>query len=215
MSNNKDHNNQNSKFQRSLKSFSRRQNLREVRESILIITEGKKTEPTYFLGLRAMLKLLNVKIEILPGAAMDKTIVERAIQLKGNYDEVWAVFDRETPVTNKNYFEAIELALHNNIKLAVSDPCFEYWLLLHFKSTDGSFANCDNVIRELRRTFPDYEKNTALPDEFLKKAKAIADLAKDLHQRQLSASMQPDKEKFNCPPSTTVYELVYKLYSFK
>ena len=53
-----------------------------------------------------------------------------------------------------------------NIEIILSDPCFEYWLLLHFELTDRPFvavgkgrAACDEVIAALRRHRPEYRKN--------------------------------------------------------
>lgn len=52
------------------------------------------------------------------------------------------------------------------VEIILSDPCFEYWLLLHFELTDRPFvavgkgrAACDEVIGALRRHRPEYSKN--------------------------------------------------------
>ena len=52
------------------------------------------------------------------------------------------------------------------VEVILSDPCFEYWLLLHFELTDRPFvavgkgrAACDAVIAALRRHCPEYSKN--------------------------------------------------------
>ena len=51
------------------------------------------------------------------------------------------------------------------VRLVLSMPCFEYWLLLHFEYTTRAFLGtpgrsaCSRVISELKRHLPDYEKN--------------------------------------------------------
>ncbi|MGU9957109.1 MAG: RloB domain-containing protein [Arenicellales bacterium WSBS_2016_MAG_OTU3] len=48
---------------------------------------------------------------------------------------------------------------------AVSVPCFEYWLLLHFKYTTKPYAATGNssvgdaVLKELKEVMPKYKKN--------------------------------------------------------
>ena len=48
--------------------------------------------------------------------------------------------------------------LKDNYRLGVSNPCFEYWLLLHFE--DGDTVHSSKSIREqLRKYLPDYDKH--------------------------------------------------------
>ena len=58
------------------------------------------------------------------------------------------VFDVEAPNQHERLFEAIEMAHGNNIQVAVSNPCFELWLLLHYADHHG-WINNDNC-RKLR-----------------------------------------------------------------
>ncbi|MBL0143804.1 MAG: RloB domain-containing protein [Betaproteobacteria bacterium] len=45
------------------------------------------------------------------------------------------------------------------IEPVVCDPCFEFWLLLHFRYCDQPFASFADVLPELQAHLPDYEKN--------------------------------------------------------
>ena len=47
-------------------------------------------------------------------------------------DEVWCVFDVESPKKHYSLMEAVRLAEAKGIHLAISNPCFELWLALHF-----------------------------------------------------------------------------------
>lgn len=50
------------------------------------------------------------------------------------YDSVWCVFDVND---HPNIPDAKEMARDNGIDLAISNPCFELWLLLHFRESPG------------------------------------------------------------------------------
>ena len=101
------------------------------------------TEPEYLGDLRNRARSPLVQIEIDAAGGTPKTIVERAASRKKEsqrlarkredsslrFDEVWCVFDVDQ---HPNFAEAKDQARDNGIRLAVSNPCFELWLLLHF-----------------------------------------------------------------------------------
>ncbi|MDO5287754.1 MAG: RloB family protein, partial [Actinomycetia bacterium] len=66
------------------------------------------------------------------------SLVEAASKDKesGRYDvdEYWCVFDVEAPKPHGDLRKALEGAKGGRIRLAVSNPCFELWLLLHHGS---------------------------------------------------------------------------------
>ncbi len=49
----------------------------------------------------------------------------------GTRDQVWCVFDRDDSLSQE-VIEAIAEADKSSIRVAYSDECFEFWLLLHF-----------------------------------------------------------------------------------
>jgi hypothetical protein len=51
------------------------------------------------------------------------------------YDEVWCVLDVDE---HPKLHEARQLANARGIELAISNPCFELWLLLHFRESPGA-----------------------------------------------------------------------------
>jgi hypothetical protein len=85
-----------------------------------------------------------VEVIVNQEGGVPKTIVERAAEAKKaaerlarrhgdaflRFDEVWCVFDVDQ---HPNVREAINQAQANGIRLAVSNPSFELWLLLHFQ----------------------------------------------------------------------------------
>jgi hypothetical protein len=73
---------------RSIESFKRPQNTRRERECILIVCEGKQTEPNYFKSLKDQLKLTIVRIEIISsGHTTPAQIVDFAIEKRDERKE--------------------------------------------------------------------------------------------------------------------------------
>jgi hypothetical protein len=148
-----------------MKHYRRIEQTRSPRERILILCEGKKTEPNYFKSIKAgKPKTSAVRIEVANTKKNTaKELVDEAIRLmnkaksedKNPYNEVWVVFDRDGYTKHP---EAFNRANSKNIKIAFSSTCFEFWLLLHFEYTTYSFSNCDDAIRRLKAHIPDYEK---------------------------------------------------------
>lgn len=126
----------------------------------LIVTEGSRTEPHYFEEFRMQLHLEATEVVILQADGTDPLTVvkhaarkrdERKKEAKGSlilptFDKTWAVFDTERADTNPKLHEAIQYSKAKKVNVALSNPAFEYWILLHFEYTTSSFANCDKII---------------------------------------------------------------------
>jgi len=109
----------------------------------LVVAEGT-TEAEYVDLLRREEHLRLVDVVIVADAGVPKTVVERAAEkMKAAkrearrardenlaYDETWCVFDVDE---HPNLAEAKQQARDNGIQLAISNPCFELWLVLHFQ----------------------------------------------------------------------------------
>ena len=52
-----------------------------------------------------------------------------------------------------------DLAKLKNVKVIVSNPCLEYWLLLHFEYTAKPFNDCKEVNQLLKKHLKDYDKS--------------------------------------------------------
>jgi hypothetical protein len=144
----------------------RRRPFREPRPRLLIVCEGKETEKGYFLDLRHHEKSL-IDLEVRPGG-VPKTLVEKAVQLKRDaerqarreknsylrYDHVWCVFDIDE---HPHIADAKQQARDNRVELAISNPCFELWLVLHFQD-QRSYITRSAVHHECVKYLPEYEK---------------------------------------------------------
>lgn len=111
-----------------------------VRDSSLIViaTEGEKTEKQYFEGLKSLFKSKKVNILILPNID-HRSSPEQVMELIDNFlddfklednDQCWLVIDVDR-WENETLSYVASSCSQKNISLAVSTPCFEFWLLLH------------------------------------------------------------------------------------
>lgn len=154
----------------------RRGPARATGNAILIVTEGAKTEPKYFEAVRRCLGLRTTEVKVLRGDGNDAvSVVSTAIQVRDErrrevrrgasqvvaFDDVWAVFDSERADTNPKLDEALRLAEARHIKVALSNPCFEYWVMLHYGFTTRGFVDCPEVVKWLRAKYlKDYVKGS-------------------------------------------------------
>lgn len=148
---------------------------REPYDLVLIVCEGSKTEPTYFRALISELSLSSANVEIVGEecGSSPQTVVQYALEKfdsAGGYDAVFCVFDKDS---HPKYPDALNRCLGLRKRYSgkmvefqaiTSDPCFEYWLLLHFDGSTKPFAKTDRqtvgqqCVRELKRHLPEYEK---------------------------------------------------------
>ncbi len=202
---------------RTANSLERQTGHRQPRRHILIVCEGEKTEPYYFNWIKNKLRLS--AIEIKRDIQDPLRIVEEAHKLNSkkrnsdeprDYDETWCVFDVENPSNNPNLGQAIALADENNINLAVSNPSFEYWYILHFSYTDREFADGSEAKEYLRQFIPNYSSGNS---DFLEELYTHTDEAitnsKNIFESHAKWSSGRTIRFPN--PSTYVYKLVEEL----
>lgn len=122
------------------------------------------------------------------------------------FDEVWCVFDVEGITINKEPFhKAIDKADAHNLHLAVSNPAFEYWYLLHFEITTRPFINAKDIITTLKTHLPNYEKAGNVFEQIFDKTTTAINHAKRAFKNH------PDKHSHFPNPSTGVFKLVETL----
>lgn len=118
---------------------------------MLIVCEGKETEPNYFDQLkRAEPTRRNFSITVKRGKGGSRQqIAQFAVERKENtdttFDEIWCVIDTEGPDSVEPMRQALELLRANEIMPALSNPAFEVWVLAHFEKTGRVFLNSGQV----------------------------------------------------------------------
>lgn len=151
-------------------------------DRILIVSEGSKTEPNYFLEIRKTFRLHATNVEVCHCATgtTPLQVVEYAREVfeNGNphshiqkraFEQVYAVFDRDA---HASYHQALQQAAGLNGKLRndnrqpivfraiASIPCFELWLLLHYEDIQTPLHR-KVVLNRLRQYLPSYAKGQA------------------------------------------------------
>jgi hypothetical protein len=199
---------------RNRDSLQRRGPRRTPKARLLIVCEGTVTEPRYFKDVRYHEHSL-IELDVRPGGA-PKDLVERAAGLKREangkarklkddnqkYEEVWCVFDiDEHPLVP----EAKDQARANGIELAISNPCFELWALLHFQDQHAHIER-GKLHHRCATHMPGYEKRLdygTLRPKYSDALKRAGDLERWHESRDTTGAN----------PSTTVYKLVERIKS--
>lgn len=137
------------------KSLKRVAEKRPELRTVVVFTEGKNSEPDYINGLKADPAIVNgvaLNLQVHPEHGVPLTLVDLAVACAEDpeVDECWCLFDVEWPKNHPNLHRAIDRAKAHGIKLAISNPCFELWLILHHRDY-GKFSNSDDTERLSRR----------------------------------------------------------------
>jgi hypothetical protein len=119
--------------------------------SVLIVCEGRETEPNYIDGLRDHLRISAAAVHIEPGGSVTDPVglVRNAHQrFRGDrdYEFAYVVCDGDS----NQLTASRELAAHpprnasgaiTRVQIIASCPSIEFWLLLHFQYSARSFQS--------------------------------------------------------------------------
>lgn len=156
---------------REHRSLLRRGRQKLPRSITLIVCEGE-TEQIYFEAARIKYGLTTAEIILADNTVGPAPIsvvecAEGKCAERGGYDQVFCVFDRDGHESFDRARDRIRTLADRKkrplpIKEAISVPCFEFWVLLHFERTDAPFVKCAAVIQRIREQhMPGYEKADA------------------------------------------------------
>jgi len=187
---------------------------------ILIVCEGKQTEPNYFNKFREKLLALkkyrteDIVIDIIPAKhPAAKHVFEDARQKKEcitpRYSEVWCVFDKDRNSDDVYNQLIAKKAKEENIHIAYSNPNFELWFLLHFDYCDSRLSGKDCEKKICNRMQGYSKTDTELFDKVENKQTVATKNAETLMKMWEGKT---DFAKHN--PSTTVHELVTRLNDY-
>ncbi len=175
----------------------RRDSFRDPKPILLVVCEGAVTEREYLLGLANQCRNSRVQVKISDIAGRDpKSLVEEAKSLKKKaeeaaekrgddnlaYDQVWCLHDIDDHPGEK-LAGASDMARDNGILLAVSNPCVELWLYLHFENTGP--IDRKKLASLLKKRIPKYDKHVRFEDyeagleDAIKRSKTLDKLAKN------------------------------------
>ena len=112
-------------------------------------------------------KLSRVQVHVVTtddGTSSASFVLDRLLRFEHEPDdERWLLLDTDHYTQGshiKSFMAAIRKARHNGVKIAISKPCFELWLLLHVaeESTVGSLADASETSTALRVALGEYNK---------------------------------------------------------
>jgi hypothetical protein len=193
---------------KKLRTFQRPLGERRYKKLFVISVEGSKTEPQYFAIFNQPQSIILVKC--LKRPSTESSPIQVLKRMEGylrkeslrKTDEAWIVVDKDDWMEDQ-LRELLQWAKKNeNHGFALSNPNFEYWLLLHFEDGKG-VANSQECLTRLKRHLPNYKKDIdskKITLEFIAKA--------------ISRARQRDANRSNDLPqmwSTSVYKLVEKI----
>ncbi len=188
---------------------------------VVVVCDDTRTAPAYFNELKGLVKSkLTLKVVPKPrDQASAKDVVECAIaeleelRRPGTRDEedrqsVWALIDLEANSAQQKAARAAQSrGQASGVKIALSQPCYELWTLLHLVDTGQAFADCNAVLARLQQ---EWHKLFRQPFPH----KAQADYSKIIQDR-LSAARRARTHHQNGDPSwTEIYRLIDEIETF-
>lgn len=184
--------------------YKRKLGNRRYRVLFLLSVEGAVTEQQYLNMFNSDDSIIKIECIKKGNRSSPKEVLKaikkclKEIDLKKD-DEAWLIVDKDQWPDDqiRELFQWTKEK--HNYYFALSNPCFEYWLLLHFENPSGNM-NKKTCSTRLKRYLPDYDKNipaTKFADENINAAISRA-------EAQLS-SQQVD---WPTTTGTTVYRLI-------
>lgn len=210
---------------RNAKELNRNKAKKEPYTTIAIVCEDSKSSPSYFNKLKKYYRLSSANVIVVPSkGSAPINVVDHAIKMTKNtpgIDRVACVFDRDThesyqrAVNKLKEFKSKRSDKSKPICMAItSTPCYELWLLLHFCYTAKAYtasrekSAADNLIGELRRHLPSYNKSTI--ESF---SELISNL--DVAIKHAEQLQKYNSSTNSTNPSTNIHELVKFLIALK
>ncbi|HWE90355.1 MAG TPA: RloB family protein [Pseudonocardiaceae bacterium] len=146
-------------------------------------------------GLRRLYRVVSVRPISYGGSPsqMVEYATKRWDQDRDRFDHVWCVADVDD--YREDIDKAVRLASRAKISLVISNPCFEFWLLLHFTNHVAWLNDAAAAVAKVCRHVPSYDKTKLDFDSFapgihnaIDRARAITDAGKD-HRHNPTTTM--------------------------
>lgn len=204
-------------------------NKKNVMPVFRIFCEGEKTEPYYIRGYVNNFHSDKRSIIVVENTNKNTPVqlVDVAVESKcGGHeaDWIWVVYDRESEAkySDSLHAEARKKAKDNNINIAFSNVCFEFWLLIHFEYTTAGYTSCDDLLHNSRLReklssigIKDYEKG--LPTLFDKLKDKVNDAMKNSEKLKIEIEKSAEKDKMmphKINPYLDIHEMFIDMDNF-
>lgn len=111
---------------------------REPRTTFLVVCGGQETEIQYVDHLKETLRLQSVTIKHRGKGSSPDQLVREASQETDSFDQVWVVCDVDN--YQVQVVKAATEARRAGVNTAVSNPCFEVWLVWHRETNNSGMT---------------------------------------------------------------------------
>jgi hypothetical protein len=115
-------------------------------------------------------------LETQNGLSSPEHVINRLISYAEEYqigddDQLWALLDTDHWISGNhkpNLIGALQDARQRGYRVAMSNPCFDLWLLLHQKEVvpGEAFADDDAVAQAIRETLGEFNKTNLKPHHY-------------------------------------------------
>ena len=191
------------------RKFERQIPTRPYRKMFVLATEGAETEPQYFDLFNSQLVAITVKClrsntDSAPAHVLKR--MKRHLQYNSLRpgDAAWLVVDKDRWTDEQLNQLRAWADTDEQHGFAVSNPCFELWLLFHFEDVAG-IGNIRQCKDRLKRYLPHYEKSHIETSRLIPGISSAIDRAR--------RKDNPPCTDWPRTIGTTVYRLVVKLQS--
>ena len=153
--------------------YKRKPPKRQLRDRVLILCGGK-TEEIYFNKFKQKYRggLNNVTVKVATSKYSNPiAIVDEAIALQDDFDELWCVFDKDD---FKDFDDAIrKVSQYTKLNCAFSNEAIEYWFTLYFSNKTGHIGR-KRLNEMISKQFDlEYDKSNAIVERVCEKLEAL------------------------------------------
>lgn len=148
----------------------------------IIATEGSDTEKQYFEIFNST-RVQVIIVESINGRSAPQYVLDRLVEISkefdfGEGDEFWLMIDVDR-WGRRRLAEVARLVISKGWESAISNPCFEVWLLMHFANPEDNSFRCKDVVRQLKSEIGSYGKSRLAIDVFKPHYKRAIHMAKE------------------------------------
>lgn len=192
------------------RKFERKLGNRCYKKLFVLAVEGGKTEPEYFSFFNCNQSTIHVECISKGNKSAPFYVLkqlENRLRDKGlkSSDEAWVVVDKDKWTGEQLNGLYRWSKSEKNYGFALSNPNFEYWLLLHFEDGNGISSSKDCEV-QLKKYLPDYNKA-------IEKGEITCEMIKNAVNRAKARDNPSCIDWPRNPGCTTVYKLVEKILS--
>ncbi|EEG06917.1 RloB family protein [Pseudogulbenkiania ferrooxidans] len=207
---------------------------RKLQAVLHIYCEGAKTEPNYINSYLQETSPGNRRKNVIrveptkkntPVQLVDEAVKHKKSPTCPKSDIFWVVFDRESVAKYPDalHAEASQKAKSNGINIAISNVCFELWLLLHFQENGSPYSSYADLISNSKlkehlkeKGIHEYDKaNASIFDSVKGGLDSARKAAKKMNAQTLESADPQRTKPYQLNPFTEIHLLLDAIDNFE